>query len=191
MSKLCFCTKLRSPSRPSPFNKTPNKKQQQKLFLASLTSMDTIRCLGITVTRVINVFLSQKKGSCHAPQDEQWSHKLQFCIASSISNSQRQRGGGGLPLLCSAALSLRSGWLNYIYYGSVKWTAWSPRTGNTYDPDEVFSIHCRPSNVTFFFFCLFLFFLFLFCFFLFVFCCTKFKVALSGKQWLLADKTSP
>lgn len=41
-----------------------------------MTSVDTIRCLGVTVARVINVFLSQKKGACHAPQDAQRSHNF-------------------------------------------------------------------------------------------------------------------
>ena len=68
MSKLCFYTKLkRIPSHPRPFSKTPNKETKKKILELRLTSVDTIRFLCITVTRVINFFLSQEKGSCHAP----------------------------------------------------------------------------------------------------------------------------
>lgn len=83
MSKLCFYTKLkRIPSRPSPPSIKPQtKKQKRKSF--SFDGLVWIQLgfhaslqLGWSISSFLN-----RKGSCHAPYSEQWSHKPQFCIA--------------------------------------------------------------------------------------------------------------
>lgn len=144
--------------------------------------MDTIRFLRITAARVINFFHSQEKGSCHAPYEEQWSHKPQFCIA--IPSQFHKDKYNNLSLFCSASSSfeIRFNWLQSTI-ALLNRISWFPTTvtlmilwwGFLYT-------HCRPSNVYFFF---------SFLFFFKFFCCTKFKIALSGKQWSLAVKTFP
>lgn len=149
---------------------------------------------GTTAARVINVFLSQKKGSCHAPQDAQWGHRLQLCTASCVLNSQGQCGRlACFPQQLWARRQLGSA-TSTTALGDR--TARFLRTGNTYDPGMRFALYTAGHPMllfsSFLSFCVFLFFFFLlFCLFFSFFCCTKFKVALSGKQWSLADKTFP